>query len=306
MPSKVFKAHAAVLSANLFFGINFITVKYVVPAPIAPITLNILRVCGAVFLFWLLYAIKPSKAGIQKKDIPRFIICALTGVAINQILFIKGLSLTTTTHASLLILGTPIAIIFIASVLLREKITGVKMLGLLLGVCGAAILILLKEQSHQAANIALGDLLVIVNAISYAFYLVLVRPLMQQYSAIHVTRWIFTIGACMMIPYGWTSFAATHWQGVTEMQWTAISMVVLCGTFLAYLFNIYGVKNIGPSATGAYIYTQPVFATILAVALAGESYSLPKFIAAILIFSGVYLANFYKPAPEFYTNVNEK
>lgn len=306
MPSKVFKAHAAVLSANLFFGINFITVKYVVPAPIAPITLNILRVCGAVALFWLLYAVKPATAGIRKKDIPRFIICALTGVAINQILFIKGLSLTTTTHASLLILGTPIAIIFIASVLLREKITGIKLLGLMLGVCGAAILILLKEQSHQAANIALGDFLVIINAISYAFYLVLVRPLMQQYSAIHVTRWIFTIGACMMIPYGWTSFAATNWQVVTHMQWAAISIVVLCGTFLAYLFNIYGVKNIGPSATGAYIYTQPVFATILAVALAGESYSLPKFIAAILIFSGVYLANFYKPAPESYTNVNEK
>lgn len=296
MPSRVFKAHAAVLTANLFFGINFLTVKYVVPVPVAPITLNILRVCGAVALFWCLYAIKPSGAGIQKKDIPRFIICALTGVAINQILFIKGLSLTTTTHASLLILGTPIAIIFIASVLLREKITGVKLFGLLLGVGGAAILILLKEQSHNATNIALGDLFVIINAISYAFYLVLVRPLMQRYSAIHVTRWIFTIGAIIMIPYGWKTFTITDWQVLSNLQWLAISTVVVCGTFLSYLFNIYGVKNIGPSATGAYIYTQPVFATLLAVALAGETYSLPKFIAAVLIFTGVYLANFYKSA----------
>ncbi len=295
MPSKVFKAHAAVLAANVFFGINFLTVKYVVPSPLAPITLNILRVSGALFLFWLLYAIKPNKASIQRKHIPRFITCAITGVAINQILFIKGLSLTSTTHASLLILGTPIAIIFIAALVLNEKITVLKMIGLSMGIAGATILILLKENSKQASDVITGDILIILNAISYALYLVLVRPLMQEYSAIHVTRWVFTIGACMMIPYGWSSFNSTEWQAISAIQWGAISIVVICGTFLAYLFNIYGVKNIGPSATGAYIYTQPIFATTLAIFFAGESYSVLKFVAALLIFSGVYLANFYKP-----------
>lgn len=296
MPSKVFKAHAAVLAANVFFGINFLTVKYVVPAPLAPITLNILRVSGALILFWLLYAIKPIKAGIQRKHLPRFITCAITGVAINQILFIKGLSLTSTTHASLLILGTPIAIIFIAAIILKEKITVLKIIGLCMGIAGATILILLKENSKQAADIVTGDILIILNAISYAFYLVLARPLMQEYSAIHVTRWVFTIGAFIMIPYGWSSFNATDWQAINAMQWGAVSIVVICGTFLAYLFNIYGVKNIGPAATGAYIYTQPVFATTLAIIFANESYSVLKFIAALLIFSGVYLANFYKPS----------
>lgn len=118
---------------------------------------------------------------------------------------------------------------------------------------------------------------------------------MQEYSAIHVTRWVFTIGAFMMIPYGWSSFISTDWHAINTIQWGAISMIVICGTFLAYLFNIYGVKNIGPAATGAYIYTQPVFATTLAMIFIGESYSVLKFLAALLIFSGVYLANFYKP-----------
>lgn len=200
--SRKLKAHIAVLLANIFFGINYITIKSIVPEKLSAPSLNVCRVGGSCILFWVLFLLKPSKPGIKKKDTPLFVLCAVLGVALNQALFVKGLSLTSSIHASLLGLVTPILIIFIAAWLLKEKITILKIIGVFIGINGAAILILMKDLSHTASNIFLGDVLVILNAVTYAFYLVIVRPLMTRYSAIHVIRWVFTFGLFFMIPYG--------------------------------------------------------------------------------------------------------
>lgn len=291
-------AHLAVLAANLFFGINFTVVKYIVPQYIEPLAMNVMRVIGSVALFWLLFLFNPTRAFIDRKDIPRFFICALSGVALNQVLFIKGLALSTSIHASLLILITPIAITFIAAWVLKERITILKITGLILGVTGAIILILLKDNSHTGSNIILGDIFIALNALTYAFYLVWVRPLMLKYSPVHVIRWVFTFGALMIIPYGWSSFSSTNFEMVDPSHWAAILFVVAGGTFFAYLFNIFGIKILGPSATGAYIYTQPVFGAIIAIIFLGETYDWYKFLSSIFIFSGVYLVNYKKMNPK--------
>ena len=288
------KAHAAVLGANFIFGANYAVVKYITPSFLHPFALNVVRILVSLSLFWFLFLFKPGKVKIARKDIPRFLLCALTGVVINQIFFIKGVSLTTSIHSALLSLATPIFITIIAAWLLREGLTILKFTGLVLGIGGAAMLILLKDHSHTGNDILLGDIMVIINAISYAFYLVLVRPLMKTYSGIQVLRWIFTFGSLIILPFGMQDFLSTNWQAFGLSQWMALGFVAVGATFLAYLLNVYGISAIGASATGAYIYTQPVFAAVIAIIFAGEHFSLVKLVAAILIFTGVYLANFKK------------
>ncbi len=292
--TRTTKAHAAVLSANFIFGANYAIVKYITPAYLHPFALNVVRILVSLFLFWSLFLFKPGKVKLERKHIPRFLICALTGVVINQIFFIKGVSLTTPIHSALLALATPIFITLIAAWLLREGFTLLKLLGLVLGIGGAAILILMKDAGLAGSNMLLGDVMVIINAISYAFYLVLVRPLMQHYSGIQVLRWVFTFGACIILPFGMQDFLATDWTAFGFSQWMALAAVAVGATFLAYLLNVYGISAIGASATGAYIYTQPVFAAVIAIIFAGEHFSVTKLCAAILIFTGVYLANFKK------------
>ena len=286
------KAHAAILGANFIFGSNYAVVKFVAPSAIQPFALNVVRIITSLFLFWLLFLFNPGKLKIDRKDVPRFILCALTGVVINQLFFIKGVSLTTSIHSSLLALATPIFITIIAAWLLRERFTFLKLTGLLLGISGAAILVLMKDATHTGSDILLGDIMVLINAVSYAFYLVLVRPLMTKYTGIQVLRWIFTLGAFVIIPFGMQQFIHTDWQALTLAHWAALAFVAVGATFLAYLLNVYGINTIGASATGAYIYTQPVFAAVIAMIFAGEHFSMIKGIAAILIFTGVYLANF--------------
>ena len=290
MNSKT-KAHIAVLIANLIFGAGYAVIKTITPTYLAPYSLNVVRVVVSLILFWSLMLFKPSKASIDKKDITLFILCGITGVAINQIMFVKGLSLTSAIHSSLLSLATPIFITIIALWLIKEKFSINKFIGLALGIGGATLLVLVKDVQSSNSSSLLGDVFVLINAVSYAFYMVLVRPLMEKYNALHVLRWVFTFGAIFILPIALPDFITTDWSVFGTTQWIALAFVVLLVTFLSYLFTVYGLQELGPSVTGAYIYTQPVFATIIAMVFAGEHFTIIKALAAILIFSGVYLVN---------------
>ena len=285
-------AHLALLLTNLFFAINLSTVKHLTGLQLAkPFGINVVRVGVSVILFWLLYLLKPVPVKIKKQDRMRFVWCALTGIAINQLLFLKGLSLTYPIHASLLMLTTPILIVFIASWVLKEKIGIFKIAGLVLGIAGAMVLILAKNNAAKADDVIWGDILIITNAVSYTVYFILVKPLMLKYDAMVIIRWIFTIGFFMVLPFGWTEFTEIRWIDFTAVDFLSMALIVVTGTFLAYLFNIYGIKILGASAAGFYIYTQPFFATAIAMIFLKEELQLYKVIAALLIFTGVYLTN---------------
>ena len=288
------KAHLSVFAANLIFGVNFSIVKFITPHLIKSFGLNVARVLVTTALLWLMFLIKPSDPAIKKKDWWRFIVCAGSGVAINQMFFIKGVSLTYSIHASLLILITPILITVVAALMIKEKITFYKIIGLMLGITGAVLLIMSRDSTGSGSNILLGDLFIIINAVSYSFYLVLVRKLMNDYPPMHVIRWVFTLGTIMILPFGWNEFVSASWSNFNFIEWTAILFVVLGATFFAYLFNLYGIQHIGASKTGAYIYSQPVFAAIISAIFLNEPFTAVKIVAAVLIFAGVYLATLVK------------
>lgn len=266
-------------------------VKLISPSFIQPFGLNFIRVAVTVVLFWLLFALKPGKGTIDVKDIPRFLLCAVTGVAINQLLFIKGLTLTTPVHAALLILITPVFILLIAVLLNNERLTLLKLFGLLLGIGGSALLILSKEGSGIGSDVLLGDVLVVINAVSYAFYYILVKPLMHKYAALHVIRWVFTFGIVMIAPFCWSQFMSTDWNGFGTVEFAALAFVVIGATFFAYLFTVYGLQHLSASQAGAFIYLQPVFSSFFSFLLLNEALTAPKFAAAALIFTGVFLVN---------------
>lgn len=286
------RAHLALLCTNVFFAINFTAIKYLVNGGFAqPFAINIIRVAVTALLLWLLFIFKPVKSFILKKDIGRFLLCALTGVAINQLLFVKGLSLTYSIHASLLMLTTPILITILAAWILKERLTKLKVTGLFLGIAGALILVTSTERSGYAKDVVWGDVLIILNAIAYTIYFILVRPLMKTYNAVVIIRVIFTIGFFIMLPFCWQEFTQIEWQQFTPQAWLSLVLVVVMGTFLAYLFNAYGIKILGAGMAGAYIYSQPFFAAAIAIFFLDEGLTITKIAAAAFIFLGVFLSN---------------
>jgi drug/metabolite transporter (DMT)-like permease len=285
-------AHFALLFTNLFFAMNLGAVKHLTGQQLAqPFGINVVRVGVSVILFWLMYLLRPSDIRIRKSDRKRLVLCAVTGIAINQMLFLKGLSLTYSIHASLLMLTTPILIVIIAAWVLKEKLNLLKLAGLAMGVAGAMVLVLARKNYGSGNEVLWGDVLIIINAVSYTFYFILVKPLMLRYEPLVIIRWIFSIGMLMVLPFGWREFTQIHWAQFDLTDYTTMALVVFTGTFLAYIFNVYGIKYLGASVAGFYIYTQPVFAAVIAMLFLHERLEPYKIIAAALIFTGVYLAN---------------
>jgi drug/metabolite transporter (DMT)-like permease len=264
-------------------------IKYISPSLVGPYGLNIIRVGVSLLLFWSLWLMGNVKAGIKKEHLPRFLLCGLTGVAINQMLFIKGLTMTSTIHASLLMLCTPLLITILAFWVLKERVTVTKATGLALGIGGAVLLISSKEKTGTAS--LTGDVLVILNAIAYTIYFILVKPLMVAYSPLHVMRWVFTFGFIMILPFGWPQFAAIEWELFQWPHMASLAFIVICGTFLAYSFNLFGIRHLGAGITGSYIYTQPILAAIVASIVLNEQFTFVKVIAGVLIFLGVFLVS---------------
>ena len=286
------KAHLALAGTNLFFAINFSAVKFFTSNSIAgALGINIIRLGVSLVIFWALFLFKPKKTGFSKKDWIYLILCAFAAIALNQLLFIKGLSLSLPIHAALLTLITPILITLLAVRMLNEKLSVTKLAGLILGISGALLLLGGKERGVPGDNVILGDFLVILSSIAYTFYFILVKPLMDRHAPIEVVRWIFTFGFFFTLPLCFREFTEIQWQAFTGKHWILLFMIVVPGTSLAYIFNVYGIKILSASTAGAYIYSQPIFAVIIAMIFLHQKLSLVIVIAGILIFSGVYLSN---------------
>lgn len=288
------KGHLALLGANLFYGGGYTIAKFIMPRLIEPLGFILIRVVITCALFWASWFFgKKYRTKIDRKDWRVLILGGIFGVATNQMLFFLGLSNTMPIHASLIMMSTPLLITLIAVIILKERIGWDKILGLLLGISGAVLLMSAgKEVTALGRNTAWGDFLVFLNATSYAIYLVIIKKLMTRYRPIIVIRWVFLFGLVIVFPFGYGQFSVINWSLFTFGDWLAVAFVVICTTFLAYLWNIYALKHLSPSIAGAYIYSQPVFAAIISVIFMGEQLTFAKILATILIFSGVYFVNF--------------
>ncbi len=286
------KAHLALLGANLFYGAGFTVAKIVMPSLIQPKGFILIRVAVVTILFWLSYfGGKNFRTKIDRKDWRTLILCAIFGVATNQLLFFQGLNLTSPIHASLMMLSTPILVSLFAVYALHEKLSVNKIIGLILGVSGAVILVLLGGKDKVATNALLGDVFVLMNATSYAIYLVIAKPLMTKYRPIIVIRWIFLLGLLVVFPFGISEFTEINWHMFSFKEYAAVAFIVICCTFFTYLWNIYALRILSPATAGAYIYLQPVFAALIAVFFYFEHLSWTKVIASIFIFAGVYFVS---------------
>ena len=283
------KIHGALAAANLIYGANFTIAKAVMPEYIRPFGFIFARVVFGTLLFWLFNRLIRNTEKIERKDLPLLALCGLLGVAANQLLFFSGLNLTSPINASLIMTILPVILLPIAAVQLKEKITARKVLGVILGLSGAALLITNKSSLSLENSKMAGDLMIILNATSYALYLVLVKPLMQKYKAQTIIQWVFFFGMIVVVPFGWDNFLEIQWQQLPLNGWFAIIYVVLFTTFFAYLLNTWALKYMSSSVVAIYAYLQPVFATFIAVWVGQDSFTLEKSMYSLLIFAGVFL-----------------
>lgn len=292
------RAHLALFLVNTLYGASHVLAKGVMPDFLTPSVFILFRVAGATALFWIVKAFLPRET-IARKDLGLLALCGLFGVAINQLFFFHGLNLSSSINSGIIMTVNPILVILLAYFLIREKITAQKVTGILLGATGA-ILLTLAGSSGKGDSLK-GDIFLFINALSYAVYLVIAKPLMKKYSPMTVITYVFTfgLGFVLLYPPTITEVFHTDFSILTPGIWAKVAYVVIGVTFFTYLLTMYGLKYLSPSVSSAYIYLQPVLVIFFAVFLSylglAEDYTdtitFHKIIYMLLIFAGVWLTS---------------
>ncbi len=281
--------YLALLLVTLIYGANYTIAKYVVPEYLLPLAFVVMRVSVSTLLFWMVARTFPTEK-VRRRDHWLLIRCAFFGTAINQFFYFKGLSLTTPIHASLIMTTTPIAVLMVAAFLRHERLTMMKITGVLVGLAGVLLLLTKGGVSLENGTFT-GDLFILLNGITYATYLVLVKPLMRTYHHATVLKWVFLYGALMMVPVGLQQVFSADWSSFPDLTWWSLGYVVLAATFVVYLLNAWALNYVDSSVVGIFIYLQPVFATIVALAAGEDQLDLLTVIYALIIMAGVYLVS---------------
>lgn len=288
--NKNFRAHLFLFIANLIYGVSFIVAKDVTPLYIKPYGAVLIRVTVSLALFFVCQKAF-IREHIQRKDLPLLILCGIFGVTINQLMFFKGISMTAPINAALIMTTTPILVLLLSGLFHDEKITVTKIAGIVIGLCGAWIIISFGKEVSFSSEAFFGDIFIFINATSYAVYLVIVKPLMKKYHPLTVILWVFFFGWILTIPFSWNEFHSVDWSALTTVIWYELAFIVIATTFFAYLLNIYGLRDASPSVVGIYIYLQPAVAAFVAVLLGRDEINVYKVAATLMIFTGVYLAS---------------
>jgi drug/metabolite transporter (DMT)-like permease len=296
---RIFFAHIALFIVNLIYALNYTIAKDVMPEYIEPSGFILLRVLCGVFLFSFFYFLF-IKESVEKKDFFRLALCGLFGVAINQLFFFEGLNLTTPINAAIIMTVNPVLVIIISALLIGEKITVKKIIGIVLGIIGAGALILNSGSVSFDNDFFIGNILVLINATSYAIYLVLVKGLMKKYNPLTVMFFVFLFGLFFVLPFGYQDLNSINLDSFTNDIYLKILFVVVCTTFIAYLLNAFALKSLNPSIVSIYIYLQPVLASVIAILYNSDTIDYVKIVSSIFIFIAVFLVSI--PTKKVITN----
>lgn len=284
------RIHLALLLTAVLFSINYIISK-VAMKDFGPLPFAWLRVAGS---FLLLSALVPfmRKSTLSRFEPRDYFACAafsVLGVVVNQLMFLGGLARTSAHEAAILITSIPIFVLLTGALLQYEKVTLAKIAGILLG-CAGAIVIIAKGAVDHIPGSFTGNVMIIVNCLSYSVYLVVSRPMYQKAPAMRVLRVIFGFGTVLMLPFCFGAVQSLDWRAVPSSSWWALAVVIAGPTVGAYAISGWALARADSSTVAVYTYLQPVFATIMAAIFLDERLSALVAIGGGLIVSGVFVS----------------
>jgi drug/metabolite transporter (DMT)-like permease len=283
---------AAVLGALLlvqgFFGLHYLAAKLVL-LEIPPRAWAAIRVVGAALV--LLAAVRAMGRTLPRSpgDLGRLALFALLGVVINQVCFVEGLHRTTPTHSALINTTIPVGTLLFAVLLGRERLTWPRAGSLGVALAGVLLVIWPEDLSPSSETVA-GDLLTLVNALSFALFLVVSKRLISRSDPIGATAVLLGFGAIGILAVGWGPLASFEPSTVSARTWWLGAFIILFATAGTYLLNYWALARVDSSVVALFIYLQPLIAAVLSWTLLGERIGASTAAGGALIFAGVYIA----------------
>ena len=284
------KAHGAMLLAMVLFGLMATFSKDVLAnGGITGPQLVAFRICGAAILFWLGSIIVPQQR-VERRDLLKIVGASFFGFVMAQGGYIVGLSLTSPINATIELTTMPIFTLILSSIILNERITPRRALGIALGFTGAVLLITRTTSGASGHPTDFrGDILILISQVGYAFYLTYFSGVIRKYDAFTFNKWTFTFASIMILPFVAPHIAQIDWPTMSARTATEIIYIVAAATFFTFLLVVWAQRRLMPTTVSSYNYVQPFVAVVASVAMGLAVFQWMHAVAAALIFTGVWL-----------------
>ena len=286
--NKKWIGHLAVLTVYIIFGINPNCSKAVVPEYITPEAYTALRLAVGTAGFWLISLFTPHER-VGWRDM-RIIILGAVSLYGTLWAFAEAMRYISPTYVSLISAMSPLVVMLMAAVFLKEPITTRKAAGVFFGIAGALMMILfsLHGDAHYSNR---GAILCFVNILFYATYLLITRAVSPKYSPVTMMKWMFlfsfVLSLSLAIP---TVKDSPILMGTAPaMAYVNMGIVALFATVLAYYLLPVALRYLRPTTVSMYSNLQPIITAALAIAVGQDIFTWNKPVALVLVIFGVFL-----------------
>jgi len=285
-PEERLRGHLSLVVVQFCFGL-FPLFGLTAMREFAPLAVAGWRMLfGAVVLMGLAVLVHGRRAWIGWRMMPMMLVLSLLGVVLNQALFVQGLARSTATNAGLVMCLIPVFTFILAALARQEKLAPVRALGVLLSLSGGLVWFN-TEDPELVSQYATGNLMMAINALSYAAFIVLSKPTARRYPPLVILGWIYLL-SLLSVPFLITGERLVP-DGVSSDGWWSLIAVLAFPTFLGYLLNLYALERLRASTTAVYIYLQPLIAAAAGWLWLDEQLTPAVGGAAAFIFVGIWL-----------------
>jgi drug/metabolite transporter (DMT)-like permease len=289
----------AALATMLVWGVNFAVSKYILDRigagsfmffrfsllPLLGMTLLVIVFRGRLAMTWP-----------RREDLPRFIACALIGHAVHIAAVVHGMNLSTAFSSSLVLTSGPIFTLAILALLGAERLRASQVAGTAVACVGMA-LFLSDKFAGGFAQAGVGDLLLLVAALSFSLYIILVQPLVKRYGTLIVLSYTLLFAAPPILALTVKSFVDLDPAQLTAGVWIGLFWALVVSSFCGWLMWTWVNAVRGVARSAPFNYLMPPIAGVVAWLTLGEAFTWLKILGAAITMAGVAWAQFAAGAP---------
>ena len=275
------RGHLMLLGAAVLWGCNAPMIKDLQGLGVPALVVADMRAVGAAVAFWVMSLFVGGGERVS------------VSIVLNQVLFTVGVNYTSPIDATVISTMLPIVTMIFAAIILKESITGMKVVGIAVGAAGALTLVFGGGGSSAGGGLV-GDALCFTAQVSCALYMVIFSNTIHRYSVVTLMKWLFLFSAIIVTMVTWPSVVAVDYASLPLKAWGEMLFIVFGGTFVSYIFFTGGQKLLRPTVVSMYNYVQPIVATVLSVAMGVGTFGVGKVTSMAMVFAGVYIVTHAK------------
>ena len=298
-----FAAHLALIFANVLLGMNFSFFVSIIRHYMPFETLFFLRVVFAALWFvpWVVYN---RRFRIRPRDFVWILIPTVLVIYGHEFMMLWGAKYTNPADASIIATMAPIVTLIGSALMMHEKVHWAKIVGIVLGLSGTAVLILGNGWPRMESE-ELGNALILVSVVAAATNTVFIKPELMKYGTLTVTGWYYIIGVMIAAPFFGDDLVHYDFRSLPLIGYAEIAYILVLGTVLPNYLLYYGTEKLTSVHTGLYSYFQPIAATALGLYRHQVKLGYDNLISAALIFIGIVLVvityvKFKFPVPDIH------